>query len=185
MLKYTDYDIVFQEIPNEVTLAINLSNCPNGFKGCHSPQLMQYIGEYIDENVILGLLDKYGTSITCICFMGGDASPYEVEYLAAFIKNTTQEKIKTAWYSGKEKLVDNCNLNNFNFIKLGAYKEHLGGFEIDVTDLKIYQLSDEYPITPKEHGDSFLIEHRHLWLCSSRQHAIMRVRAAVQKAQIF
>ncbi|MBE2190536.1 MAG: asparagine--tRNA ligase [Candidatus Kapabacteria bacterium] len=57
-----------------------------------------------------------------------------------------------------------------------------GGFEIDVTNLQIIQLAQEYPITPKDHGDSFLIEHRHLWLRSSRQHAIMRVRAAVMKA---
>ena len=58
----------------------------------------------------------------------------------------------------------------------------IGGYEIDVTGLKIYQISKDYPITPKEHGDAFLIEHRHLWLRSSRQHAIMRVRAAVIKA---
>lgn len=66
--------------------------------------------------------------------------------------------------------------------KVVASDKAPGGFELDVTGLKIYQISDEYPITPKEHGDSFLIEHRHLWLRSSRQHAIMRVRAAVQKA---
>jgi asparaginyl-tRNA synthetase len=57
-----------------------------------------------------------------------------------------------------------------------------GGYEIDVTGLQIVQLAKEYPITPKEHGDSFLIEHRHLWLRSSKQHAIMRVRSAVMKA---
>ncbi|MDR0927368.1 MAG: asparagine--tRNA ligase [Ignavibacteria bacterium] len=57
-----------------------------------------------------------------------------------------------------------------------------GGYEMDVTNLQIYHISKDYPITPKEHGDAFLIEHRHLWLRSSRQHAIMRVRAAVIKA---
>ncbi len=57
-----------------------------------------------------------------------------------------------------------------------------GGFEIDVTNLEIVQLSKDYPITPKDHGDSYLIEHRHLWLRSSKQHAIMRVRSAVVKA---
>lgn len=57
-----------------------------------------------------------------------------------------------------------------------------GGYELDVTELDIYQIADEYPITPKDHGDAFLIEHRHLWLRSSKQHAIMRVRAAVMKA---
>ncbi len=57
-----------------------------------------------------------------------------------------------------------------------------GGFEIDVTDVKIYSIAKDYPITPKEHGTEFLMEHRHLWLRSSRQHAIMRVRSAVIKA---
>ena len=56
------------------------------------------------------------------------------------------------------------------------------GYEIDVSDIKLVQLTKDYPITPKEHGDSFLLEHRHLWLRSSKQHAIMRVRAAVVKA---
>jgi len=57
-----------------------------------------------------------------------------------------------------------------------------GGYEIGVRNLEIYQIAKDYPITPKEHGDSFLLEHRHLWLRSTRQHAIMRVRAAVVKA---
>lgn len=57
-----------------------------------------------------------------------------------------------------------------------------GGYEIYATDLKILQLTKDYPITPKQHGDAFLLEHRHLWLRSSRQHAIMRIRAAVTKA---
>jgi asparaginyl-tRNA synthetase len=57
-----------------------------------------------------------------------------------------------------------------------------GGFEIDADNLKIFQLAKDYPITPKEHGDAFLMEHRHLWLRSSRQHSIMRVRASVIQA---
>ena len=57
-----------------------------------------------------------------------------------------------------------------------------GGFEIDVTDLQVYHISKDYPITPKDHGDAFLMENRHLWLRSTRQHAIMRVRATVIKA---
>lgn len=67
----------------------------------------------------------------------------------------------------------------------GKVKEEpraVGGVEIDVSSLKVIQVAADYPITPKEHGDSFLMEHRHLWLRSSQQHAIMRVRAAVVKA---
>ncbi len=56
-----------------------------------------------------------------------------------------------------------------------------GGFEIGVKDLRIIQMADGYPITPKEHGVEFLMDHRHLWLRSSRQWAIQRVRAAVMR----
>jgi len=57
-----------------------------------------------------------------------------------------------------------------------------GGYELSVKDLQIVHLAQEYPITPKEHGVDFLMDHRHLWLRSSRQHAILRVRAEVIRA---
>jgi asparaginyl-tRNA synthetase len=66
--------------------------------------------------------------------------------------------------------------------KVKADERSPGGVEIEVTDLEILQLANDYPIQPKEHGPEFLLEHRHLWLRSSRQNAIMRVRAAVIKA---
>ena len=57
-----------------------------------------------------------------------------------------------------------------------------GGFELVVSELTVYQLSSEYPITPKEHGTDFLMNHRHLWLRSKRQHAILKVRHEIIKA---
>ncbi len=57
-----------------------------------------------------------------------------------------------------------------------------GGFEMDVTHLGVVQFAAEYPITPKDHGTSFLMDHRHLWLRSSRQHAILRVRHEIIRA---
>ena len=51
-----------------------------------------------------------------------------------------------------------------------------GGYELNLTDVKIIQIAQDYPITPKEHGTAFLMDNRHLWLRSSRQQAIMRVR---------
>src|SRR5207247_2002932 len=56
------------------------------------------------------------------------------------------------------------------------------GYELGVTDLRVIHQSADYPITPKEHGVAFLLDHRHLWLRSSRQQAIMRVRAEVIRA---
>lgn len=57
-----------------------------------------------------------------------------------------------------------------------------GGFELDVTDLQVVQESEEYPIAPKEHGVEFLMDNRHLWLRSSRQWAVLRVRARIIRA---
>jgi asparaginyl-tRNA synthetase len=57
-----------------------------------------------------------------------------------------------------------------------------GGFELTMAELEIVQVAAEYPITLKEHSTPFLMEHRHLWLRSSKQHAILRVRAEVIKA---
>ncbi|MGA2328961.1 MAG: asparagine--tRNA ligase [Bryobacteraceae bacterium] len=69
--------------------------------------------------------------------------------------------------------------------KVRAEQRAPGGFEMDVEDLEILQRvpeSDPYPITPKEHGIDFLMDHRHLWLRSRRQHAILRVRHEVIRA---
>jgi asparaginyl-tRNA synthetase len=57
-----------------------------------------------------------------------------------------------------------------------------GGFEIDVTNALVVQEAHDYPITPKEHGTEFLMDHRHLWLRSRRQHAILKVRHTVIRA---
>src|SRR4026207_769541 len=54
-----------------------------------------------------------------------------------------------------------------------------GGYEIDVIDAKVLQQVHDYPITPKEHGTEFLMDHRHLWLRSRRQHAVLKVRHTV------
>ena len=57
-----------------------------------------------------------------------------------------------------------------------------GGFELSLTGIEVIQVAEEYPITPKEHGTPFLMEHRHLWLRSEKQHAVLQVRAEVVKA---
>ncbi len=57
-----------------------------------------------------------------------------------------------------------------------------GGFELDVIEAEVVQAAHDYPISPKEHGTEFLMDHRHLWLRSRRQHAILKVRHTVVKA---
>ncbi|GIV84316.1 MAG: asparagine--tRNA ligase [Candidatus Roseilinea sp.] len=57
-----------------------------------------------------------------------------------------------------------------------------GGYELDVQSLQVVQRAEDYPIGPKEHGVEFLMDHRHLWIRSSRQWAVLRVRATVMRA---
>lgn len=66
--------------------------------------------------------------------------------------------------------------------KVRADERAQGGFEIDVTDVEVLQNVEGFPITPKEHGTEFLMDHRHLWLRSRRQHAILKVRHTIVKA---
>ena len=66
--------------------------------------------------------------------------------------------------------------------KVREEKRAPGGYELDIEDMETVQIAQDYPITPKEHSTPFLMEHRHLWLRSSKQHAILRVRAEVVKA---
>ncbi len=57
-----------------------------------------------------------------------------------------------------------------------------GGYELDVRDLRVIQQAADYPITPKEHGIEFLMDHRHLWIRSRKQWALLRIRATVMRA---
>src|SRR5262245_42902710 len=66
--------------------------------------------------------------------------------------------------------------------KVREDKRAPGGYELDGSGVVVYQAVHDYPITPKEHGPAFLLEQRHLWIRSPRQHAVLRVRHAVIKA---
>jgi anaerobic ribonucleoside-triphosphate reductase activating protein len=142
MLRFHNYDIVFQEVPGEVTLAVNITNCPNACKGCHSPHLMEDTGTVLDENTLAGLLEKYGNAVTCVCFMGGDAAPHEVEQLAAALHTITRRRIKTAWYSGRQSFPGNGSLQHFDFVKLGPYIKQLGGLDCVSTNQRFYRIEN-------------------------------------------
>ena len=61
-----------------------------------------------------------------------------------------------------------------------------GGYELQVSEIRAIQIAEEYPISLKEHGVSFLLDHRHLWLRSSKQHAVLRIRShVIQAAQTY
>ena len=152
MLKYVDTKVVFQEIPDEITLAINISNCPCQCKGCHSPYLAEDIGTELTFSEVKRLI-KNNSGISCIAFMGGDIEPKRVDALASFVINHFQ--LKVAWYSGRQELSKDIELRNFDYIKLGPYIEERGPLSSRTTNQRLYRVEPFDDIVP---GDYCLID---------------------------
>lgn len=140
MLKYVDTKVVFAEIPDEITLATNISGCPCNCKGCHSSYLAKDIGEPLDLQHLTNLIDS-NKGITCVCIMGGDANPSEVDDIAQDIKEYYPE-LKVGWYSGRQELDKDIELGNFDYIKLGPYIEEFGPLNSKTTNQRFYKVSD-------------------------------------------
>lgn len=136
MLKYVDTLVSFQEIPDEISLCINISNCPNNCPGCHSAYLKDDIGTPLTYIELIRIL-KDIRGITCVCFMGGDKEPWEIQRLAQFVK---EKGLKVAWYSGKQELHEDIRLANFDYVKLGPYIEELGPLTSRTTNQVMYKI---------------------------------------------
>lgn len=134
-MKFIDTQITFAEIPDEITLCINISNCQIHCKGCHSPHLWNDIGEELTEKVLNTLLSA-NRGITCICFMGGDEK--SINSIASYVRDNYTLKI--GWYSGKNNLSDDIELKNFDFIKLGNYNKELGPLNSKTTNQRFYKV---------------------------------------------
>ena len=138
-MKYVDTLVSFSEIPDEITLCINISQCPNNCKGCHSPWLREDIGEDLNIESLYNLIDK-NKGITCVCFMGGDQDPAEISNLAFAVRLRSDYAYKTAWYSGKQHIPDELNVSDFDYIKVGPYIEEFGGLDNPNTNQKMYEV---------------------------------------------
>lgn len=123
-MKYLYVKEVFQEVPNEFSLAIGISECPFNCKNCHSPELRENKGNQLNKDSLNALLHIH-RGISCVCFMGGDANVKELNKLAEYVKHSFNN-IKVAWYSGNSVLSDELNIKYFDYIKYGPYVESLG-----------------------------------------------------------
>lgn len=144
MLKYYNYEIVFREIPDEVSLYFNLTNCPNHCKDCHSKILWNDIGNILNEDIIDELLSKSQyKSITCFVFGGGDNDTQSIIKLSKYIKS--KYHIKVGWYSGltfeKDYLQDLIGI--IDFVKMGKYDSKYGNLEHKTTNQRMFELNDK------------------------------------------
>lgn len=137
-MKYVDTKVVFREVPDELTLAINISGCPVKCPGCHSSYLTQDIGEVLDKET-LGNLINANPGISCVSFMGGDADPAFISTLAESV-HSSHPGMKTCWYSGRD--LDNARpyLENLDFVKVGPYIDEFGPLDKETTNQRFYRI---------------------------------------------
>ena len=140
MLKYTGTLICFREIPDKVTLAINISNCPNHCIGCHSPYLRNDIGTELTDYELFNLVDS-NDGINCICFMGeGRDIPRLVEIMA--LLKLEYPKIETALYTGSDEFDETIFNGTLDYLKIGHYDDKYGPLDKETTNQRLYHIVD-------------------------------------------
>ena len=137
-MKYVDTKVVFREVPDEVTLAINISGCPVQCPGCHSSYLAQDIGEILDKDALKGMLES-NPGISCVSFMGGDADPLYVRELALYAKSLVPS-IKTSWYSGRDLGHAQPVLDALDYVKVGPFVDEYGPLDWETTNQRFYAI---------------------------------------------
>lgn len=139
MLKYLNTQVTFAEVPDEITLCINITGCKNGCKNCHSSYLAEDIGDPLNKTALSKLLEN-NKGISCVSFMGGDSDPISIVALASWVKTHTD--LKVAWYSGRQELNDFVarQLKWFDYIKLGPYEEDKGPLNSETTNQRFYKV---------------------------------------------
>ena len=136
-MKYVDVKEVFAEIPDEITLAISISGCPIHCPGCHSQYLWADVGVPLTTEALASMLKDH-IGITCICLMGGDQDPAEIDRLACWVKENS--KVRTAWYSGRNELPQEITLANFDYLKTGPYDAACGPLNVRTTNQRLYRV---------------------------------------------
>ncbi len=137
MLKYVDTKEVFAEIPDEITLAISISGCPIRCKGCHSQYLWADNGQPLNTESLAALVQDH-RGVTCVCFMGGDNDPAEVNRLCRWTKENTD--IRTAWYSGRDEQTEEVELKYLDYLKIGRYDEQAGPLNSPTTNQILWRV---------------------------------------------
>ena len=139
MLKFKDSYIVFEEIPDRVSLAVNITNCQNNCIGCHSPELRLNNGEELTEGIIDKLIkENYG--IDCFLFMGEGKDRGRLLELAKYIKRNYD--LKVAIYSGRND-VELDFYEVFDYVKVGEYKKEFGPLNSPTTNQRLYRMSEK------------------------------------------
>ena len=136
MIKYVPEmtSVVMEEIPDRVTLAVDISNCRGECEGCHSPFLRKDIGEPLTEEVI-GTLVKDNFGVDCFLFLGEGRDPETLVSLAAYVRS---QGLAAALYSGRTELEPFIR-DAFDYVKTGPYIPERGPLNDPHTNQRLYR----------------------------------------------
>lgn len=140
----------------------------------------------IEQSMIRDVPKHEGKTVRIGCWLHNKRSSGKIQFLqlrdgsgfiqAVVVKNEVSENV---WEDAK-KLTQESSLYVTGVVREDSRSKF--GYELTVTNVEIIQVTQDYPITPKEHGVDYLMDHRHLWLRAPRQRAIMIVRAQIIRA---
>ena len=141
MLKYLYNQVVFSEIPQQITLGISISGCQIHCKGCHSRELWEDKGTQLTRKGLENLIIS-NDGITCLLLLGGEHDIDNLINLFYYV-SVTFPKIKTAWYCGLDMIPKDKEeiLDYLDYVKIGHFDLNLGGLDSPDTNQKLYKIN--------------------------------------------
>lgn len=138
MIKYIDTEVTLAEVPSEISLCISISGCTIHCPGCHSPHLWNDTGNILTIDKLDELIAA-NDDISCVCIMGGD---HDVDSVYTLGKHIKSRGLKSAWYSGVMRPLDDKLAEYFDYIKIGPYIENLGPLTKKTTNQRFYKITN-------------------------------------------
>ena len=138
MIKYIDTEVTLAEVPSEISLCISISGCTIHCSGCHSQHLWNDTGTILTIDKLDELI-AVNNDISCVCIMGGD---HDVDSVYVLGKHIKSRGLKSAWYSGVMRPLDDKLAEYFDYIKIGPYIENLGPLTKKTTNQRFYKITN-------------------------------------------
>jgi len=127
-MQIANYKVVFQEVPDEISVAFIVTGCSLHCKGCHSSEYWNNVGTELTVDKYLSILSKNELS-TCVAFFGGEWT----DELPLFLDIAIEKGFKTCLYTGETEVSD-ILLNKLHYLKTGPWIESLGGLNSENTN---------------------------------------------------